>query len=234
MKSRLLKGPTPPEVMKGDLRALLDLDQEQLEKLAAALPRFVSPDGTGVLVREEELTELEGELPVPASTAVKAVRATMYLMVGMRQTDDSVEDVADDLVEIGFVDGERRDKLVSFVHTASDSWQALADMFDRRSALEKAGVPLFRGIKTASMQMVSFEREFDVREDNLDEYAPVVRYLTPCAMVSVDIGSIGEDEHVAFLVTRDDIKRLVDFLSFTGKQLAALSGESHAVAEGTE
>jgi len=216
MRSRLLRETILPDAFKEHLKTLSETDEAQLLELAKRLPTMFVRERPAVQVKD--VARLQRELELSTDQIRAIILATLFLQHELRETKDTVEDVVEDFAESGLIELSAKERVSKYLTRALESWQPVVAKVERRGAYEKA-FPIYESMRSSSLQLALFDEEFNIDEDTLEGYRPTVQEMAPVALIRLVLSKFGEEEDVAFLVTKEDLQRMVTFLQFTQKQL---------------
>lgn len=211
---------------RADVQQLNSLDQTVFQRLV----EFAKNAGATIrLSNENGWIPLSKELGLPIDEVFRLVSPALFVARVALVTRVSIETIINELVTYKIInDGTRLLNLAAAVEPAV-RWE------NKHADPIRAEGMLFRleNIRSRCLLIPQFEPEFDLKQDDPSSYSPSIEKLQPFVLLQLSFRE-GFPKQVSLVLTRDDLHKLITWLTFASKQLDMASERISTKGGGTD
>ncbi len=207
------------EALKQDIKLLASLNTAQSSEISKmAIGLQAAEDQTNYFVSSVRESDILSKLGVEKVRSCLSV--TAFLVKGILENRDSVEDIVDDIAKEIQIDLTQRESLLKYL----DHYKREYESSSRKVVIERAAVrstlPWWKSISASIDFRAVFENTYQT-EDPIEEYKPSLIRFSPLCIVFISVEDT-EDEvkSVCFQADEKSLDRLISCLTAAKKELS--------------
>jgi len=170
---------------------------------------------------EIRISEISRKTELTPNHILKIFRIIRFLMIDELQENETIDDLADDLVLGGYMVDEEINSFIELARIFSPQIKMFRERSKEREFVVK-GAPIIDEIKWTSNLRLLPVRPFRYGE-SIDDYKPAINKFIPIATLELSVKTIGEDQTVNFQADLDEIDEIITKLRAVRKELVLLS-----------
>lgn len=220
MKSTLFqKTPINKEAITKDITKLLSLSQGVRE----SLPRIAADLASADIAKEQDeiLEEASSRLEIDQAIILDNMGLVKFFLSMLtpdgEYAEDSMEDIADDLVELGVSDEKEKNQLISVLDNIRNIAQTIYFDVQQRSNYEKGCFPSLKSFTSTVEHRAVFDATY--KHGKIDKYNPKCVNLIPIANIRLRFTEDSNINAVSFQITPSHLNWLINNLSALQKEI---------------
>lgn len=217
MKSKLCHRGLPKDLEEG-LGYLIKIDEKPFKEMMTLLGENISPEKGFMLPAEDLFISFAKENKITIPEILKIIYSIPAIMA-VKEDGDEVDDLIDDLIEMGRIDKENKNDLLNKISLSEKIFINKIKHYADEQALIKSSFPTIDDLKTRIILLNTYGDSFNPRIDTPDKYEPNITDSVPLVIVRFVVDKFGEKIVEQFAITENELDEAINHLILAKKEL---------------
>ena len=207
-----------PKSIKEGLDSLVKIEERSFKEMIILLGNNISSEKGFILPPDELFINFAKENNITIPEIMNIIACVVETMV-VKSDGDTIEDLLDDLIEIGKLDKANKNSLISKIKIAEQYFINKIEHYAQEQAIIKSSFPILDDFKTRIILLNDYGESFNAKKDTPEEHEVKLTNRVPLVIIRFMVDKFGEKIVEQFAVTENGIDQLINHMMLAKKEL---------------